>query len=160
MYLWDTGGLETHGIHNITPTYFKNAHAVMLVYNPGVASTLRALTEWMKVIQDSLHHQKVVFSLWRNDTGSEVDIEEADEKEFLHQNKIPKRLYFRISTSLEETQENIRESFIRFVQLTHKEHRDTRPQATGNFGSIEVINLEGTELEHGSSHDHRRCNPC
>lgn len=161
MYLWDTGGLETHGIHNITPTYFKNAHAVMLVYNPGKSSTLRALTEWMKVIQDTLHHQKVVFSLWRNDTGSETDIEDIDEKEFLRQNKIPKRLYFRISTTLEDTQENIRESFIRFIQLIHKEHRET-PQAISDFEGMEVINLKGnaSDLEHHSTHNHHHCKPC
>lgn len=113
------------------------------------------------MIQDTLRHQKVVFSLWRNDTGSETDIEDIDEKEFLRQNKIPKRLYFRISTTLEDTQENIRESFIRFIQLTHKEHRET-PQADRDFEGMEVINLEenASDLEHHSTHNHRNCKPC
>ena len=115
----------------------------------------------MKVIQDTLHHQRVVFSLWRNDTGSETDIEDIDEKEFLRQNKIPKRLYFRISTTLEDTQENIRESFIRFIQLAHKEHRET-PQAISDFEDMEVVNLEGnaSDLEHHSTHKHHNCKPC
>ena len=147
--------METHGIQNIPPAYFKKSHAAMLVYDPGESSTLRALPEWMKVIQES-NVQKVVFSLWRNDMGNEVDIKEEDEKEFLRQNKMKKHLYFQVSTTLEET---IRESFETLVRATHKEHKEHQGTLQPDI-SIEMLSLEAAVPDCHDHHGRQGCRPC
>ena len=144
--------MESHGIQSIPPAYFMKSHAAMLVYDPGDSNTLRALPEWMKAIQES-NAQKVVFSLWRNDVGNEMDIEEEAEKEFLQQNKIKKHLYFHISTSLEE---NICETFETLVHATHKEHHGA-PQP--DSCSVEVFSLEASVSDKHRHHD-QCCKTC
>lgn len=144
--------METHGLQNIPPAYFMKSHAVMLVYDPGESNTLRALPEWMKAIQEC-NVQNVVFSLWRNDMGNDLDIEEETEKEFLQQNKIKKHLYFQVSTTL---QENICESFETLVHAAHKEHHAApRP----NSSSIEVLSLEASVSDKPRHHD-QCCKTC
>ena len=142
--------METYGLQNIPPAYFMKSHAVMLVYDPGESNTLRALPEWMKAIQEC-NAQNVVFSLWRNDMGNELDIEEEAEKEFLQQNKIKKHLYFQVSTTLEE---NIRESFETLVHAAHKEPPPPQPPPPP---PPQMLSLEAAVPDYHHGH---RCKPC
>ena len=155
VILWDTSEMEMNGIKGMTRSYFTNCVAVMLVYDPGESSTLRALPEWMKVIQES-NVQEVVFSLWRNDMGNEMDIKEEDEKEFLRQNKMKKHLYFQVSTTLEET---IRESFETLVRETHKEHKEHQGTLQPDI-SIEMLSLETAVTDCHDHHGQQRCKLC
>ena len=142
--------MEGRGLQSIPPAYFMKSHAVMLVYDPGESNTLQALPEWMKAIQDC-NVQNVVFSLWRNDMGNDLDIEEETEKEFLQQNKIKKHLYFQVSTTLEE---NIRESFETLVHAAHKEHKEHQSTLQSD---IEMLSLEAAVPDYHHGH---RCKPC
>ena len=148
--------METYGIQSIPPAYFKKSHAAMLVYDPGESSSLRVLPEWMKVIQES-NVQKVVFSIWRNDMGNEMDIEEEAEKKFLQQNKMKKLLHFQVSTASEE---NIRESFETLVRATHKEHKENWGTLQSDMNSIEMLNLEADVPDCHDHHDQKGCKSC
>ena len=69
MTLWDTGGQERHD--SLTANYYRNAHAIILVYALDDESTLYALSEWVKeAIGMCRQGDRLVLALW----GSKADL--------------------------------------------------------------------------------------
>lgn len=69
MTLWDTGGQERHD--SLTANYYRNAHAVILVYALDEESTLYALSEWVReAVEMNRQRDHLVLALW----GTKADL--------------------------------------------------------------------------------------
>ncbi len=49
--MWDTAGQERY--RSLIPTYLKNAHCVVFVYDVTKSKTLEGLQDWYKLFTDN-----------------------------------------------------------------------------------------------------------
>ena len=49
--MWDTAGQERY--RSLIPTYLKNAHCVVFVFDITKAKTLEGLNDWFKLFSDN-----------------------------------------------------------------------------------------------------------
>lgn len=69
MTLWDTGGQERH--NSLTANYYRDAHAVVLVYALDEENTLYALSEWVgEATEMNRQGDRLVLALW----GTKADL--------------------------------------------------------------------------------------
>merc|ERR1712113_818424 len=50
LQIWDTAGQER--FHNITTSYYRGAHCIMLVYDVNNTDTFKNLTRWLQQIHN------------------------------------------------------------------------------------------------------------
>lgn len=117
MTLWDTGGQERY--ESMTANYYRNAHAVILVYGVDEEGTLYALNELVGEAKDtSRQGDNLVLALWGNksDLSSHTVKQDAIDA-FLTTYAIPKKLNCKV---------NAIDSSIESAMLTLIQHVDAQ----------------------------------
>jgi len=69
--MWDTAGEERHG--HIASSYYRNAHAVLFVYDTESSSSLESVVRWMQIVDKDYSDIPVRFLVG---TKSEMDFSE------------------------------------------------------------------------------------
>ena len=64
LQIWDTAGEEK--FRSITPMYYKNASAIILVYDITNLQTFQALGKWVEEIDKNLNREDIVLALVAN----------------------------------------------------------------------------------------------
>ena len=92
--------MEQHGYLNITRSYFTKSRAVILVYDVGDRASLDELSDWVKTARGYIRDGNVIFSLWGNDTGNELNlVEESAVRDFAQMHGIATSLIFDVNAS-------------------------------------------------------------
>lgn len=68
LQMWDTAGQERY--RSLIPTYLKNAHCVVFVYDVTKAKTLEGLQDWYKLFTDNQEAPGIV-------VGNKIDLVNA-----------------------------------------------------------------------------------
>ena len=117
MTLWDTGGQERY--ESMTANYYRNAHAVILVYGVDEEGTLYALNELVGEAKDtSRQGDNLVLALWgsKSDLPSSMHTVKQDAiGAFLTTYAIPQKLHCKV---------NVLDSSVENAMLTLIEHVD------------------------------------
>ena len=101
-YIWDTGGIEEHS--DCTANYYRNSHAIILMYDMADEVSLYALKDWLSDAKK--YSYNVMPVVWGNK-------EDATESQlpgvagFMEENDIPPSLHFKVSA---KTGHNVREA--------------------------------------------------
>ena len=61
LQIWDTAGEEK--FRSITPMYYKNASAIILVYDITNLQTFQALNKWVEEIDKNLNREDITVAL-------------------------------------------------------------------------------------------------
>ena len=113
--LWDTGGLERYD--SMTANYYRNAHAVILVYDTTDEDSLYRLNEWVgEARSNSRWADRLVITLW----GNKCDIKEGKVKgdtvtAFMDKHNIAPSLGFKVSSREKGTIEQAMTQLIEHV---------------------------------------------
>ena len=93
--VWDTAGMERCGTLNMTRSYFKDCHGIILVSNCNVTGSLHILGDWIAAAQKySDHGDQLVISLWVVDYDA---AEMALVQDFRREWHIPDNLVINVS---------------------------------------------------------------
>ena len=97
--LWDTGGLERYD--SMTANYYRNAHAVILVYDMTDEDSLIRLNEWVaEARRNSRWPERLVIALWGNkcDLEGTIRVKEETVAAFMDKHGIDAKLEAKISS--------------------------------------------------------------
>ena len=97
--LWDTGGLERYD--SMTANYYRNAHAVILVYDMTDEDSLIRLNEWVaEARRNSRWPERLVIALWGNkcDLKGTIRVKEETVAAFMDKHGIDTKLEAKISS--------------------------------------------------------------
>jgi Ras-related protein Rab-1A len=75
LQIWDTAGQER--FHNITTSYYRGAHCIILVYDITQLQTFRSLPRWRDQIKEFAHPDVQVLLV-----GNKCDLEDKREVSF------------------------------------------------------------------------------
>ena len=112
--LWDTGGLERYT--SMTANYFRNCHAIVLVYSLEEEDSLFVLRDWLAETR-TLNSDRVVPALWGNKSDSEdtyLTLQTA--AAFAKENDIPAGLVSHVSA---RSGDGVRAAFEQLVKTVH-----------------------------------------
>lgn len=118
MTLWDTGGQERY--ESMTANYYRNAHAVILVYGVDEVGTLFALNELVGEAKETSRQENLVLALWgsKSDLPSHMHTVKQDAIEaFLTTYAIPQKLNCKV---------NVIDRSVEKAMLTLIEHVDAQ----------------------------------
>eukprot|EP00731_Ephydatia_muelleri_P026587 Em0018g687a len=101
-YVWDTGGVEKHS--DCTANYYRNSHAIILVYDMTDEVSLYALKEWLTDAKK--YSYNVMPVMWGNKEDV-IEVPPPGVAAFMEENDIPPSLHFKVSA---KTGRNIREA--------------------------------------------------
>lgn len=59
LQIWDTAGEEK--FRSLTPMYYKNSSAVILVYDTTNIETFESISKWIKEIEEHRTHNVLIF---------------------------------------------------------------------------------------------------
>lgn len=139
--LWDTGGQERY--ESMTANYYRNAHAVILVYAVDEEGTLFALNELVgEAKSTSRQGDNLVMAVWGNkcDLSSHTVKQDAVDA-FLSTHHIPEELNCRVS---------VLNTSVESALLAVIEHVDKQFNRVGDMDTITRENEKLFQL--GSSH--------
>ena len=133
VMLWDTGGLERYD--SMTANYYRNAHAVVLVYDTTDEDSLYRLNEWVaEARRNSRWSDRLAIALW----GNKCDVKDRKVKDeaveaFLDKHNIDPKLEFKVSSKKSGTIEMAMKTLIEYV--------DGRFLGDGHEGTSRDISL-------------------
>lgn len=113
--LWDTGGLERYD--SMTANYYRNAHAVILVYDTTDEDSLYRLNEWVaEARRNSRWSDRLAIALW----GNKCDVKDRKVKDetiaaFLDKHVIDTTLEFKVSSKQAGTIEKAMQRLTEYV---------------------------------------------
>ena len=117
MILWDTGGLERYD--SMTANYYRNAHAVLLVYDIGAPDTLYCLNEWVcEAKRNNRWSDRLVFAMLGNKKGlteKEYAIEEEAIQAFGAKHGISPHVNCKVSVEDTDNVQEVFRTIIKFV---------------------------------------------
>ena len=118
--IWDTAGQDR--FRQITRTYYRGAHAALIVFDLSNMSSFRNVQLWLREILDSVNAEKPFLFL----VGTKMDLITPDTLEFfkIEGAKIANQIeaeYWIVSST---TGENVRELFHRVACLCFNEYID------------------------------------
>ncbi|XP_035216211.1 ras-related protein Rab-30-like [Stegodyphus dumicola] len=145
LQIWDTAGQER--FRSITQSYYRSAHALVLVYDISAQSTFKSLPMWIKEIEQYAN-PKVLRAL----VGNKVDREDRavpsyEGEEFSRQNNM-----FFIETSAKEA-ENVEKLF---TEIAIKLTREAKISSQRYNGRSHLDSIPGY-IDSIESHDHNCC---
>ncbi len=134
MQLWDTGGMEQHGRHNMTNSYFSKSSAVILICDKGNIETLNDLGGWIDLARGHTS-EDLVFSIWVNNSENDITpLGENSVVNFAESRDIPKALVFEVTAS---SGDNLIDSFKKVVDAIHLADTNLR-RYKEEFGIVDV----------------------
>ncbi|CAM4775376.1 unnamed protein product [Rotaria magnacalcarata] len=101
LQLWDTAGQEK--FYNITKSYYRNADAIVLVYDRTAASSFQNVSRWMRNIDENapddvlrvlvgnksdLHHSIIISTQDGKNLAGKYNIDYFETKELLERNQV------------------------------------------------------------------------
>lgn len=128
--LWDTGGLERYD--SMTANYYRNAHAVILIYDVTDEDSLYRLNEWVaEARRNSRWADRLVIALW----GNKCDLGDSKVKAntvmaFMDKHGIDPQLEHKVSSRQTGTIEQAMKQLI--------EHVDERFLGSGNGANRDI----------------------
>ena len=114
--LWDTGGLERYD--SMTANYYRNAHAVILVYDMTDEDSLIRLNEWVaEARRNSRWSERLVIALWGNkcDQKNSISVKEETVAAFMDKHGIDGKLEAQVSSRKQGTIEEAMKVLIQHV---------------------------------------------
>ncbi|XP_013780234.1 ras-related protein Rab-30-like [Limulus polyphemus] len=140
LQIWDTAGQER--FRSITQSYYRSAHALILVYEISSQSTFDCLHMWLKEIEQ-FANPKVLRAL----VGNKMDRKDREVpnqigKEFAKAHN----MYF-IETSAKDS-DNVEKLFLEVAARLTEEAKATR----GQFNNSELIQSFGEKKEKTEHH--------
>ena len=132
--LWDTGGLERYD--SMTANYYRNAHAVILVYDMTDEDSLYRLNEWVgEARRNSRWADRLVIALWGNkcDLKDSSNVKGETVEAFMDKHGIDSKLAANVSS---KEQGSIEEAMKVLVK-----HVDERFLGNGYDGTNRDISL-------------------
>jgi len=110
LQIWDTAGQEK--FRTITSSYYRNAHAVMIVYDVGAYSSFQSIDQWLRDIE-----QFCPESVCRQMIGNKCDIPpEAREVSEVEGREFAEREGIRFLETSAKTAENVEAAFREMVR--------------------------------------------
>lgn len=145
LQIWDTAGQER--FRSITQSYYRSAHALVLVYDISTQSTFQSLPVWIKEIEQYAN-PKVLKAL----VGNKVDRDDRmvpsfEGEEFARLNN----MYF-IETSAKEA-ENVEKLFTEIAMMLTKEAKVNSQRYNGKSHLDSIPKYLNTV----ESHEHNCC---
>lgn len=134
VMLWDTGGLERYD--SMTANYYRNAHAVILVYDMTDEDSLIRLNEWVaEARRNSRWSERLVIALWGNkcDLKGNVCVKEETVAAFMDKHAINEKLEAKVSSRSQGSIEK--------AMKVLTEHVDARFLGNGHDSSNRDISL-------------------
>ena len=134
VMLWDTGGLERYD--SMTANYYRNAHAVILVYDMTDEDSLIRLNEWVaEARRNSRWAERLVIALWGNkcDLKNSITVKDDTVAAFMDKHAIDSKLEAKVSS---KKQGSIEEAMRVLVK-----HVDARFLGNGHDSSNRDISL-------------------
>lgn len=61
LQIWDTAGEEK--FRSITPMYYKNASAIIIVYDITTLQTFQSLSKWVEEIDKNLNREDITIAV-------------------------------------------------------------------------------------------------
>lgn len=157
VVLWDTGGLERYD--SMTANYYRNAHAVLLVYDLGDPDTLYSLNEWVdEAKKNNRWSDRLVFAMLGNDRRQrgEYTIEDEAIEAFGSKHGIDPRVNCKVSVHDNNNVQRVFKSIIKFVddKFTNlgEGDPDQLPEDTRDTAKLAFSMSDG-----GSNRDKARC---
>ncbi|CAF4205716.1 unnamed protein product, partial [Rotaria magnacalcarata] len=101
LQLWDTAGQEK--FYNMTKSYYRNADAIVLVYDRTAASSFQNVSRWMRNIDENapddvlrvlvgnksdLHHSIIISTQDGKNLAGKYNIDYFETKELLERNQV------------------------------------------------------------------------
>lgn len=103
----------------MTANYYRNAHAVLLVYDLGAPDTLVSLNEWVDEARgNNRWGERLVFAMLGNKRDLKEDeyaIRDETIKAFAQQHRIDPHMLFKVSTHNRENIQRVFHSIAKFV---------------------------------------------
>lgn len=138
VQLWDTGGMERQGQHNMTRSYFNKSSATILVCDRGDMDTLTDLEGWVTLALD-YNADDIVFSLWVNNTDTDkCPFGDETVRNFADDKGIPRSLVFDVSSS---SGDNLIDAFKKVVDAVHLAEVNPR-RYREEFGMVDISRPE------------------
>lgn len=134
VILWDTGGLERYD--SMTANYYRNAHAVILVYDMTDEDSLIRLNEWVaEARRNSRWVERLVVALWGNkcDLKNSVSVKGETVEAFMDKHAIDGRLEAKVSSR--------RQGSIEEAMRVLTEHVDARFLGNGHDSTNRDISM-------------------
>jgi GTPase SAR1 family protein len=155
--LWDTGGQERY--ESMTANYYRNAHAVILVFGVDEEGTLYALNEVVGEAKDTCRQSdNLVLALWgsKSDLPSHMHTVKQDAIDaFLTTHAIPKTLHCKV-TVLDNSVEDAMRTLIQHVDACfNRVDRPLPADAKNKEGSFITLDRQ----QDRQSNRHKTCNP-
>jgi len=112
LQIWDTAGQER--FRTITSSFFRGAHAIVIVYDITKQPTFRNVTTWLDEISRQASPQtKRILVGNKSDLSEEREVETNAAKDFAKSKGLP---FYEVSA---RTGENVREVFHTVAKLVH-----------------------------------------
>ena len=124
MSIWDTAGVERH--RTLTASYYRNAHAAVLVYSVTDVSSLHQLKHW-KEDTERLAPKNVVRILIGNKIDLDPEVDEFTAEQFSKMHAFDKD-----SMTSCKTGKGIQEAFEALARILHERGRENSTTISDN----------------------------
>ncbi|CAJ0580662.1 unnamed protein product, partial [Mesorhabditis spiculigera] len=146
LQIWDTAGQER--FRSITQSYYRSAHAIVLVYDVACQPSFDCLPEWLSEIE-SYANRRVLKILVGNklDKGDEREVPERIGKDFSDVNNFD---YFLETSALDATNvdalfEHVAERLTNDMKAVDQRYNAYKTERSDN-GAINLLNRAQTQI--------------
>lgn len=110
MQVWDTSGQER--FRSITQSYYRGAHAAIIVYDISSIDSFRAVPGWLEGVMKHCSESVLVMLLGnKSDLAFKRQVHESVVQEFVEEHKIP--LFYEVSA---KSGSNVEEAFLTMAE--------------------------------------------
>eukprot|EP01084_Bolivina_argentea_P024267 45235_1 len=128
LQIWDTAGQEK--FKTITSSYYRNAHAVMIVYDVSDRKSFNNIDQWLSDIEKFCPSKVCKMII-----GNKCDIDPADrEITIQHANQYAQNLNISYIETSAKTADNVENAFYQMVQQLIK----NKAEQTNAIGAIDL----------------------
>ncbi len=122
--IWDTAGQERY--HALIPMYFRNAQAIILVYDvTSYTSFLSLKNRWLNEVRYCIDHDNIAVLENKSDLNNLRKVDEEEVKTFVEENDL---LFFRTSAKIDDGS----------IEKCFKELYKNRPPVVENYKTCEI----------------------
>jgi len=138
LQIWDTAGQER--FQNITTSYYRGAHCIILVYDITQEETFQHISKWMKQIRDFANQNARILLV-----GNKCDLAEKRAVTFEDATEFSKHLGVQVFETSAKDATNVDQSFYHIAEeaIRHSVHKLP--------GKETAVNLSGQDASKKSS---------
>nr|CAI5850069.1 unnamed protein product [Callosobruchus analis] len=112
LQIWDTAGQER--FRSITQSYYRSAHALILVYDISCQPTFDCLPDWLREIEEYAS-SKVLRVLWLLFVGNKIDREDREIPTHVGEEFADRHNMYFLETSAKES-DNVERLFMQIAE--------------------------------------------